>query len=338
MGNGGTTTPAATPHRIEYSVTYFNKATIPHTKEEKYEWLVNRLFGAIGDAIKMPEGTTVEEFKEFLKKIWHPSAKDDAALTAELNAMIPDIIEGYGDALYRDLVWASKTVTPDEDPDLRRHYTQGGQPTGKGAVGKAADPVNLFDGNFSYSTQDFLIDGAGMVFNFTRSYSQKASYNGPLGFKWDHNYNLWISVAPDKQHLTLSEGDLELHHFRRHELHDYFIPPDGKCAVVLSANNSFVLQEPDGNKIIFQPHDLYHPAIHVVSRIEDRFGNYLHFHYTNGLLSQVEVNHPQRTVSFFYDSIFRISDIRDFMVRTWRYAYDDLGDLCSRNNPSYGSI
>jgi hypothetical protein len=198
-------------------------------------------------------------------------------LAAELNALTPYIIERYGEDLYRQVVWAGKDMTPDEDQDPRKHYAGGGQSVDKGAVGTAADPVNLFNGNFSYLTQDFLIDGAGMVFSFTRSYSQQASYNGPLGFKWDHNYNLWIRVAADQQQLALSEGDLQLHHFKRHEIQDYFVPPDGKCAVIIPVNNSFELREPDGNKIIFQPHGLYHPTIHVARHVEDKFGNYLQF-------------------------------------------------------------
>src|SRR5262249_31290302 len=154
----------------------------------------------------------VDEFKEFLKQDWKFRIKDNPALAAELNAMAPDIIEAFGEELYWQVEWASKTLIPDADFDPRQHYTGGGQSVGTGAVGTAADPVNLFNGNFSYSTQDFLIDGAGILFSFTRSYSQQAAYNGPLGFKWDHNYNLWISIAADQQQLTLSEGDLQLHH------------------------------------------------------------------------------------------------------------------------------
>jgi len=333
MANGDTTTPATTPDRIESSSVRFDPKTIGDTVEEKLKFLYDQLFGNYSDTIKIPRDVTVEEFKNFLKRDWIFRIKSNPALANELNALTPIIIDRFGDELFRQIVWAGKTMIPDEDTGPRKHYEQGGQATEKGAVGTAADPVNLFNGNFSYSTQDVAIDGAGIEFAFTRSYSQQSVFNGPLGFKWDHNYNLWISVAADQQTLTLSEGDLQLHHFRRHELHDYFVPPDGKCAVVVATGNSFELREPNGDKIVFQPHDLFHPTIHVASRVEDKFGNHLRFRYSDGLLSRIEINRPDRTVSFFYDTLSRITAIRDFTGRVWRYAYDDLGDLVVVTTP-----
>lgn len=333
MANGDTTTPATTPDRIESSSVKFDPKSVGDTLEEKLEFLYDRLFGEYSETIKLPQDVTVKEFKDFLKRDWVLRIKSNPALAAELNALAPIIIDRFGDELYRQVVWAGKTMIPDQDPGPRKHYEQGGQSADKGAVGTAADPVNLFNGNFSYSAQDCTIDGAGIEFTFTRSYSQQSIFNGPIGFKWDHNYNLWISVATDHQQITLSEGDLQLHHFRRHELHDYFVPPDGKCAVIVAANNSFELREPNGNKIIFQPHDLYHPTIHVASRVEDKFGNYLQFRYADGLLSRIEINRPDRTVSFFYDGLSRIVAIRDFTGRAWLYAYDDFGDLSVVTTP-----
>jgi hypothetical protein len=143
---------------------------------------------------------------------------------------------------------------------------------------------------------------------------------------------LWIRVAADQQQLALSEGDLQLHDFKRHEIHDYFVPPDGKCAVIIPVNNSFELREPDGNKIIFQPHGLYHPTIHVARHVEDKFGNYLQFQYADGLLSEVEINLPG-TVSFSRQPLAHCQN-QDFTGRTWSYAYDDFGDLSAISLPT----
>ena len=58
-----------------------------------------------------------------------------------------------------------------------------------------ADPIMMFCGQFVHAVQDFKIDGAGIDFVFKRVYGNHAFYNGPLGYKWNHNYNLWLRVT-----------------------------------------------------------------------------------------------------------------------------------------------
>lgn len=200
-------------------------------------------------------------------------------------------------------------------------------------VKEGEDPVDLFSGNFVYAATDFQINGAGLDFIFVRTYSQLASYPGPLGHNWDHAYNLWLVVEDGGQLLRRSTGMLREQLFRKHEQHDYWIPPDGVFGVLVENGESFVFRFPDGTRIFYQPHQTLHPRIHVVARIEDRFGNNLDFSYSEGLLSQVQVNHAQRVVGFQYDTEDRITSISDFSGRTWSYYYDDLGDLVAVTTP-----
>ncbi len=58
-----------------------------------------------------------------------------------------------------------------------------------------ADPIMMFCGQLVHTVQDFKIDGAGIDFVFKRIYKNHAFYNGPLGYKWNHNYNLWLRVT-----------------------------------------------------------------------------------------------------------------------------------------------
>ena len=53
----------------------------------------------------------------------------------------------------------------------------------------------------------------------------------------------------------------------------------------------------------------------------------LAFTYENGLLVRAEVNGAGRRVDFTYDGQNRIAAIADFTGRSWRYGYDDIGDL-----------
>ncbi|HEY8227293.1 MAG TPA: DUF6531 domain-containing protein, partial [Pyrinomonadaceae bacterium] len=201
-------------------------------------------------------------------------------------------------------------------------------------VAQGADPVNLFNGSFVYSATDCHLSGAGMDFVFTRTYSQQALYDGPLGFNWDHSYNLWLRIDAAAQVIYRSTGELTEDTFRKHEQHDYWVPPEGATGIILEDNNSFVLRLPRGEKIVYQPHPTLQPSIHVVARIEDRFGNNLNFIYNDGLLVRVQVNHAERVVDFQYDTQNRITAIRDFSNRVWRYDYDDVGDLIAVTRPA----
>jgi RHS repeat-associated protein len=200
-------------------------------------------------------------------------------------------------------------------------------------VTQGADPVNLFNGNLVYSAADFQLNGAGMDFVFVRTYSQLAIYAGPMGQSWDHGYNLWLVVDDDGLGLHRSTGALGEETFRRHEQFDYWIPPDGVSGIILESGDSFVFRRPDGARILYQPHPTLHASVHVVARIEDRFGNHLNFSYEHGLLARVEVNHPGRVVDFTYDTEDRVVSIRDFTGRIWRYDYDTAGDLIAVTTP-----
>jgi hypothetical protein len=125
MANGETTTPATTPDRIDSSSVEFDPTRIDKTLEEKYQFLYDRLFGEYSETIKLPQDITVDEFKEFLKGDWKFRIPNNPALAAELNALAPNIIEDFGEDLYWQVVWASKTIMP-ADPDPRQHYTRGG--------------------------------------------------------------------------------------------------------------------------------------------------------------------------------------------------------------------
>lgn len=198
---------------------------------------------------------------------------------------------------------------------------------------KGADPVMLYKGQFIHDVEDIRINGAGIDFVFNRSYRNQVIFNGPLGFNWTHNFHVWLRVGD--QVIFRSTGDLREEPFTKHpkfdegftDDFDYWIPPDGQHGVIFAENNSFVLRQPNGSRQIFEP-DPSHSFLHRLSRIKDRFGNYLKLHYdADERLAQVEINHPQRLVAFEYDAQARICSIRDYTGRQWGYAYDSLGDL-----------
>ena len=68
-----------------------------------------------------------------------------------------------------------------------------------------ADPVNVTTGNHYEPALDLSVSTPGIPLQFRRSYNSQSSYDGPLGSKWTHNYNLWLQVlqqeSPEGSHL-----------------------------------------------------------------------------------------------------------------------------------------
>ena len=202
----------------------------------------------------------------------------------------------------------------------------------------AADPVMLFKGQFTHEVEDIQISGAGIDFIFKRTYKNQVIFNGPLGYNWTHNFHIWLRVSD--QTIFRSTGDLREELFARHPRFgeaingdfDYWMPPDGKHGVIFAEGESFVLRLPNGSHQIFEP-DPNHSFLHRLTRIEDRFGNYLDLIYADNQLVQVEINHPQRLISFEYDPQGHICLIRDYTGREWNYRYDSFGDLITVTSP-----
>jgi YD repeat-containing protein len=206
--------------------------------------------------------------------------------------------------------------------------------TAANLIQSAADPVMLFNGQFTHTAHDLHINGAGIDFNFTRSYKNQVLYKGPLGYNWDHSYNLWLRVSEDQKTIVRSAGTLREDAYIHHEIFDYWMAPDGEDSIIFQEGDRFIARMPDGTMLIYEPQPEGPTNIQFISRIEDRFGNYIKFTYQDGRLRTAEVNHPRRLVEFAYDDLGRLTLLSDFTGRVWRYRYDDFDDLVAVSTPA----
>jgi RHS repeat-associated protein len=197
-----------------------------------------------------------------------------------------------------------------------------------------ADPVVLFNGQFSYSVDDLRVRGAGIDFVFVRTYKNQAVYRSSLGHKWDHSYNLWLRVSPDQRTISCSTGALREDRYVWHDTFDYWVPPDGQDGVFTQSSGSFVWRAPDGRRHFYEPDPSNLPLVYRIARIEDRFDNSLTFVYIDGRLRRVEINHPRRFVDFTYDEAGRLIRLTDHVARLWSYRYDNHDDLIAVTTPA----
>src|SRR5439155_1949667 len=144
-------------------------------------------------------------------------------------------------------------------PDVTAHQLEALLPkqevpstdTSQGNIQRGAEPVMMFNGQFVHESDDIRINGAGIDFVFKRTYKNQVTYNGPLGFNWDHSYNLWLRRANDT--IFRSTGDLREEDYVRHPNFgqagfNYFVPPDGQHGIILENGNSFIWRAPSGDQ------------------------------------------------------------------------------------------
>ncbi|HCO93056.1 MAG TPA: hypothetical protein DIU00_03755 [Phycisphaerales bacterium] len=259
-------------------------------------------------------------------------------------------------------------IITDHVRDLVLGRAQASEDTARWAVHHAANQVKMYSGQFVYDAEDIFIDGAGLDFLFRRTYKSQGFYNGPLGVNWDHNYNLWLRILDGGKKIVRLIGGFQesayVKHDRYHEPDfNYWVPPPGEHTVIFDMqahaadfgiqnahNCDYGLRLPDGT-VYFYERDLVNPDPNLlyIKRIEDRLGNYLEFHYklagsgSSSRLESVDINNPARYVTLEYDALDRIIAIKDYkpiklddqevIGRTWRYIYDDYGDLVAFTTP-----
>ncbi len=233
--------------------------------------------------------------------------------------------------LYEDIATAVRLFKPPPRPSKARRGASSA-PAVRPVV--VADPVEHFRGEYIHESTDLVVRGAGIDFAFHRTYRHQTLYDGPLGHRWDHGYNLFLTINEQRALLWTGTGRQEayLRHPRwGHEGFDYFVPPDGVDATlepmgVPDAPAGWVRRSPDGLRHVFEPEPGWSGAFRL-ARIEDRWGNHLRFVYVDGKLDRCFVNHAQRWVRFHHDQQGRLVRVADFTGRAWRYEYDSHGDL-----------
>jgi RHS repeat-associated protein len=142
------------------------------------------------------------------------------------------------------------------------------------------------------------LNGRGLGFAFTRSYSSKAPAKPdvyPLGQGWDHNYNLTLALTTDPDFPTqpayvLSNGNNRLDTYRHPYLGGGNFGPSwysyGVYSELKVSGTDVILRARHGTKTYFS--FAGNSALGILTKIEDRNGNHLTFTYDgSGRLSTI---------------------------------------------------
>ncbi len=193
------------------------------------------------------------------------------------------------------------------------------------------DPVSMASGAFVYTETDLEIPGRGINFKFTRQYSNKYFYYGPLGYGWDHSYNLRL-VRTARDTVTFFDGK-STYPFKWDPKKKKYVSPPGLFAELIGARPPFK----PGNlelkvvrkRIIKFPKGVTYTFIgSSYVEIKDRFGNRLTLLYDGPLLKTV-IDTLGRKIQFYYNSESLLTEIADFSGRRIFFTYTAAKDLKS---------
>ena len=138
-----------------------------------------------------------------------------------------------------------------------------------GDAARSGDPVLLFSGQLLVEATDLEMEGVGLDLRFERTYLHATSYDGPLGRRWDHSYNLWLreeleltADSRDEHVVYRSTGKLTAERFVAERFDTdpgspaaiadaVFGSPDGGHDRLLKIAGRFELVTPDGLRIVY---------------------------------------------------------------------------------------
>ncbi len=214
----------------------------------------------------------------------------------------------------------------------------GGSQNGK----TAGDPVVLFSGQLALDVTDLEVPGRGLHFRFSRAYRHRTAYRGPLGYGWDHTWNLWLrevnETEPGGRNVNVvyrSTGRMSVDRFIQTDaaglvadgsvsidgIQDASLrPPPGCFDTLTKSGGVYRLVMATGVTIDYLPDTLQ------AARITDLNGNTLRFEYdTEDRLARV-IDPVGKEFWFNHDSLGRLVQVRDESGRRRvEFAYDSAG-------------
>lgn len=202
------------------------------------------------------------------------------------------------------------------------------------------DPVDVFSGQYTKTETDVEIPSRGLPLRFERVYGSGPVSHGPLGYNWDHNYNVYVRPFDDGD-VAVWTGRRSEDHYRRQPDGSYE-PPTGVFRKFDHREGSVATPERyevvdlDGRRQVFERPDGWPHGDRVpLVRLEDRHGNANRLSYdAEGRLARVEDDIGQH-LAFTYGDHGLLTAVADHTGRRWRYAIDrDADHLVAVTTPA----
>lgn len=186
-----------------------------------------------------------------------------------------------------------------------------------------ADPVDVFSGAYYTREVDLEVPGSLIPLAFVRIYRSGTPAWGPLGWNWDHNFNVYLRELSNG-HVAIWRS---LHEDVFESVGPSFEPPRGifeKLERVGGGGQEWRLRGVEGSVLRFErpPGWVDGERIPLV-RIEDRHGNALRLTYgADDRLAEVR-DDDDRTLRLTYDDCGLVVAVEDHAGRRFEYTHDE---------------
>jgi len=213
------------------------------------------------------------------------------------------------------------TEEPTRPPVGDPHPTRGGEQPQQST--NAGDPVDIFTGAFYLEETDLTIPNTLLPLSFTRLYRSGAAAMGPLGWNWDHNFNLFIR--------ELSTGDIAVWRNLHEDIFKFngldFDPPRGvfeKLERITGLIQAYEIKQKGGVVLHFERPSGWLDGERIpLLWIQDQHGNQLRFTYgAEDKLAEVR-DDDDRFFQLEYDLCGLLVAVLDHAGRKFLYEHDE---------------
>ena len=232
-----------------------------------------------------------------------------------------------GDGRYLFYHWSTTGLEFAEDYEVRVTFHRSAEDArAKAVTGPPQLTIRLIprlaEKKVFAASQDLSLPSRTGKMQFERTFTYESSfypYCGPLGYVWNHNFNLHLIEYPDGL-MALFQADRPVGYFRSDPGGSYQSSPGDHRTLKRLDDGSFQLVNKDQTTWHFGHHLL-------LDSIEDPNGNALTLSYDdNGLLRSVSDGSEQEFV-FEYDVSGRLVLAADHLDRKVTFKYDKVGNL-----------
>ena len=216
------------------------------------------------------------------------------------------------------------TSTAPVEKDTGAPYPWNGQSNG----------TNTWNGNklISLPLVSWTAKG-GLPVAFTLNHNSKSTYNGALGQKWTHTYDIWMTLDSANSRLWAHWGDGQEYAFA--VTLTGFTPPAGIHDTVTQSGYNYDLVTKD--QVTYHYVGASGSAVAYCASITDANGNSVTINRDTAHKVTTVVDPTSRTVTLGYDSNNRVNSVTDPLSRSWSISYNGNGELTQVSWPVLGS-
>lgn len=234
---------------------------------------------------------------------------------------VPEGLGGRGRSNLAERINPSPDDEPTRPPEGEPHPTHSDEKPQ--AQTTAGDPVDIFNGAFYLEETDLEIPNTIMPLVFRRFYRSGAAAYGPLGWNWDHNYNLYIR--------ELNNGNIAIWRNLHEDVFVFdganFEPPRGvfeRLSRVPGIAQAFEISGKGGVTMRFERPGGWLDGERIpIIWMRDRHGNQLTYSYgAEDKLTGV-TDDDGRFFQFAYDQCGLLVSVADHTGRNYAYEHDE---------------